>query len=349
MTDIIKTTPVITPPHSNARAEIERLQKDEKFIPVQLNSLGQVWDYSFARPNLAGTPIVGVCRYLDYLPNGKVINRSELNQILSLGKTVLFNWENGATDMRGGANTGAAHGKEANRQLDAMGIPKNVPIIYSADWDVQGNEYAAVEAYLRAASAQGRPAGVYGKNDMVHQMMSRGAAVIGWVTLAWQYGQAVSPLAHLYQDGVNSPNGTDHNIILKANWGAYPSNSINPVQPTAPTVSPINSTEQDDMTNPSAGLFQINQIDTFWVDQKGNLVHHWFVRGGPVGPDPSGWNHEVVTTGLQPLCPVLGPFKWTQAQGDGYIHLYALNPQGEQIEAVYNLGEKNDHWLIFNQ
>lgn len=220
--DKINTTPVLTEPHANARAEILRLASIGEHPPFGETGKGQVWDYSFSRPNLNSTPIVGVCRYLDYLPNGKVINGSELAQILSLNKVVLFNWENGATDMRGGANIGAAHGREANRQLDALGIPKDVPIIYSADWDVQGNEYAAVEAYLRAAGAQGRPAGVYGKNDMVHQMLTRGAATIGWVTLAWQYHQPVSPLAHLYQDGVNSPNGTDHNIILKPYWGFYP-------------------------------------------------------------------------------------------------------------------------------
>lgn len=179
-----------------------------------------VWDYSFARPNLAGQGLEGVVRYLDFLPNGKVLSIAERDQIFSLGIPILLNWENGATDMRGGASVGATHGKEANRQADTLGWPKDRPIVYSADWDVQPGEYNAVEAYLRAASAQGRPAGFYGGIGPLDAMVSRGATAWAWQTLAWSHGK-VSPNAMLYQDGVNSPNGTDHNKVMKSDWGQY--------------------------------------------------------------------------------------------------------------------------------
>lgn len=223
----INTAPVVKIPHANARQAIMTMQIYEpRTLVHSLTSLGTVWDYSFARPPLENTNIVGVCRYLDFLPNGKVISASELAYIFKNGKKVLYNWENGATDMRGGSVTGSVHGKEANRQLDLLQRPHNICIVYSADWDVQPSEYPAIAAYLDAARVfhNGRPVGIYGKNAMVHYMLQNGHADIGWVTIAWLYGQPVSPLAHLFQDGVNSPNGTDHNIVLKANWGADPTN-----------------------------------------------------------------------------------------------------------------------------
>src|ERR1700738_2847853 len=205
---VINTEPIKSLPHANARTEIMRLQVEEpRMLQAAVSNLGEVWDYSFARPALENTPnIKGVCRYLDYLPNSKVISASELAYILRCGKVVLFNWENGAVDMRQGASAGKAHGLQANRILDSLGIGVNIPIVYSADWDAQPNEYEAIQAYLDAAHTQGRPPGIYGKNAMVHYMLSNSHAVIGWTTLAWLYGQKVSPLTHLFQDGVNSPN-----------------------------------------------------------------------------------------------------------------------------------------------
>lgn len=228
--------PVLTTPHANARAAILAGPKTVSW-PRELAGLGDVWDYSFARPTLQGAPIMGVCRYLDYLPNSKVVQAAELKYIMGCGKVVLFNWENGAQDMLKGEPEGSAHAFEANRQLDSLGIGSEYPIIYSADWDAQPSQYAAIASYLDAAAKQGRPVGIYGKNAMVHWMLANGHATIGWVTLAWLSGQTVSPLAHLFQDGVNSPNGTDHNIILKPYWGYYPTtggtDEMNPDQDKA--------------------------------------------------------------------------------------------------------------------
>lgn len=213
---------VLTPPHANARAAIMAMHRETLASYKAIPSLGNVWDYSSARPTLMGAPIVGICRYLDYLPNPKVIGSAELTYIEKCGKVVLFNWENGAQDMLGGAITGQEHGQEANRQLDTLGIPRTIPIIYSADWDAQPSQYPVIASYLDNALKFGRPVGIYGKNAMVHWMLQNGHATFGWVTLAWLYGYPVSPLAHLFQNGVNSPNGTDSNIILKPYWGFYP-------------------------------------------------------------------------------------------------------------------------------
>lgn len=102
---------------------------------------------------------------------------------------------------------------------------------------------------------------------------------------------------------------------------------------------------QEEPMNPSYGLFMPNQIDRFAVDQSGNLVHHWYFRGGPNGPDPAGWYHETVLTGLVPLSQVDGPLRWPAPNGDGFVHIYATTTSGSQAEAVYN----GRGWVTFNE
>lgn len=155
---------------------------------------------------LARAGYVGFVRYLDFLPNSKVITKAEYDLILQLGKVIILNWENLADDMRRGAGVGAVHAFEANRQANALGHPMDRPIFYSADWDAQPSDYDAVEAYLRAAGGAGgslisglRPAGIYGKRALMEEMIRRGAAWPGgWEPVAWSDG-IISPMATLYQ------------------------------------------------------------------------------------------------------------------------------------------------------
>ena len=96
-------------------------------------------DYAWARPTITQIKATGkhfVCRYLANLPNGKVIQIGELKALHAAGIGVVFNWEQGSRDMLGGVHVGQAHAKEAARQLTLLGVPRTVPVYFSADFDV---------------------------------------------------------------------------------------------------------------------------------------------------------------------------------------------------------------------
>jgi hypothetical protein len=163
------------------------------------------FDYSWARPNASFLKSNGcqfVCRYLSWLPNGKVIDKAEYDFLMSIGVAVVLNWEYYAEDMIRGANhyaDGQTHAREAERQRKAMGAPA-APIYFSADFDAQPGHQAAINSYLDGvASVIGRArTGIYASYYTVERTLAAGKAMWAWQTYAWSYGN-VSSRAHLYQ------------------------------------------------------------------------------------------------------------------------------------------------------
>jgi hypothetical protein len=163
------------------------------------------FDYSWARPNASFLKSNGcqfVCRYLSWLPNGKVIDKAEYDFLMSIGVAVVLNWEYYAEDMIRGANhyaDGQTHAREAERQRKALGAPA-CPIYFSADFDAQPSHQAAINSYLDGvASVIGRDrVGIYASYYTVERTLTAGKAQWAWQTYAWSYGN-VSPRAHLYQ------------------------------------------------------------------------------------------------------------------------------------------------------
>lgn len=152
-------------------------------------------DYSFARPNLDVAKAQGyqfVCRYLSWLPNGKVIGLAERDYILSRGLDLALNWEFDARDGLGGSATGNSHGAEAVRQAINLGYPKGSSIIFSYDWDVTEGQQNLVNAHCRAAGLHVRGAGyrmaAYGGYWLIKRLFDAGLIDDGWQAYAWSGG-----------------------------------------------------------------------------------------------------------------------------------------------------------------
>lgn len=146
-------------------------------------------DYSFSRPDIAQLWSLGyrfVCRYLSWLPNGKVINKAELAALINKGFSVALNWEFQARDAVRGAAGGTTDATEAVRQAAALGYPKGCTIYYSAgDFDVTGEgKLATCVAYVKAAAAKTRSAGyrmgVYGGYHFLNELWKAGVIDDGW-------------------------------------------------------------------------------------------------------------------------------------------------------------------------
>jgi hypothetical protein len=193
----------------------------------------------------------GIIRYLAFLPNPKVIMASEYNQAAALGLTLTLTWEQGASDGLGGADTGAAHGTEANRQADLLGHPMDRPIFYSFDFDVQPNQYDVCEQYLRAAggptgTAAMRPAAAYGPQAFLVEMIIRKACWVniegqgGWDPSSWLFGKMIDTRMVMFQRLTPTEwrNGgqfgdIDEDVVVNdaTDYGQYPYPAPQPIPP----------------------------------------------------------------------------------------------------------------------
>jgi hypothetical protein len=180
-------------------------------------------DYAWDRPDLNVLWNGGkrfVCRYLAFLPNGKVLQKAELDKLHGKGFGVVLNWEQAAGDMLAGFTRGQTHAREA-----VLGAPAWVPIYFSCDQDITTtSQMNAVASYLDgAASILGKDrVGVYGEAQVIDALVPTHAKW-GWQTYAWSGGRN-SASAHMkqYRNGVKLAGADlDLNISLKDNFGAW--------------------------------------------------------------------------------------------------------------------------------
>ena len=131
-----------------------------------------------------------VFRYTTRLDWPKSLQRAEAAELLAAGIPIVCNFESTADRMKGGAAAGRADAIEVLQHLATLGAPADVKVWFSADWDVQLAEVAAVLAYLQAAAAvlgsKGR-VGLYGGLRAVAAAANAGFA--GWQTVAWSGGR----------------------------------------------------------------------------------------------------------------------------------------------------------------
>lgn len=186
-------------------------------------------DYAWARPDPVELYALGkrfVCRYLAYLPNGKVLTSIERAALHDAGLDIVLNWEQGAGDMLKGREVGREHASAALREAVALGAPSTVPIYFSCDTQiVNAIQMEAVARYLQgAADILGRNrVGVYGQYSVIERFVGGVSCAWGWQTYAWSAGK-ISPLAHIYQyrNGVNIANADcDLNRAMKPEIGAW--------------------------------------------------------------------------------------------------------------------------------
>lgn len=169
---------------------------------------------------LAAAGYLFAARYLvpvDYA--WKRLTRAEADAITAAGMQVISVYETSANRPAGGARNGTVDGKAALKEAQAIGQPAGTAIYFAVDYDAQAKDFAAIEAYLRAAAAEitGYTVGVYGEYDVIEEMAKRGAAKHFWQTYAWSAGKK-SARANVWQYK-NGQNVAGHPVDLNESYG----------------------------------------------------------------------------------------------------------------------------------
>lgn len=153
-------------------------------------------DYAWGRPNpavLAGMGKKFACRYLSWLPNGKVMTADEVRALAAAGIAVVSNWEyygDWDHDYSGGYTKGRQHAIEADRQHRAYGGPPDRPIYFSTDFAPTADQMPTVGEYYRGVASEIGIArtGAYGGIGTVRYLFDRDLIKWGWQTYAWSGG-----------------------------------------------------------------------------------------------------------------------------------------------------------------
>lgn len=202
-------------------------------------------DYAWSRPRPVQAWAAGyrfVSRYLSWLPNGKVINKAELDALRKQGFTVMLNWEYSAGDMKGGANYGKIQATEAVKQAKALGAPAGTALYFSCDWDATAAQLSGVvRAYMAAAravtSAAGYRIGIYGGYDTVKYALDNKLVDAAWQTYAWSGGKWDARAAvRQVKNGINVDGADCDRNELHGN--AYMVGDVAPKPPAKPPVKP---------------------------------------------------------------------------------------------------------------
>lgn len=211
-------------------------------------------DYSFgsglttAQMKAAGVKFV--CRYLDYLPNGKVINSTEAVNLVKAGIEIVLVFESTANRMLGGHAAGVADAQEADRQVKALGFA-GVPVYFACDFDATPGDQAAINAYLDgAASVIGvKRTGIYGGYWPCVRAWQAHKVTYVWQTYAWSGSNVPGNPAdrggvtrHLFQysNGRHlGPASVDFDKKRMTDAGQWPRPKVAAPPPPAPKSPPV--------------------------------------------------------------------------------------------------------------
>ena len=138
-------------------------------------------------------------RYLVPQTLGKALTAGEASDLHGAGLAILPVWEIDAERASKGAAQGAKDGETARKCAEALSIPENVTIYFAVDYNAPARDYDAIEYYLRNAGVACSPygCGVYGKRELVEEMVRRIPTLYIWQCVAWSSG--VSERADVYQ------------------------------------------------------------------------------------------------------------------------------------------------------
>lgn len=227
-----------------------------------------VLDAAFPRwlDQLDTLPILGVMRYVSWLPNGKVIGKAEFDATLAAGKAVGIVWESTGTDYVGGYDAGHRAGLEARRQAHALGFPDSRPIYTTVDrgdhWSDVLGEYQ--RGFNDAAGQQGAPQGFYGDVELGHRLLDLGLIAWFWQTnaRAWPGDSIDSPRAALIQRTSKShpslpASSYDENDVFALDWGQFPA----PAPPSPPEPPTGTTTSYTEASVPEQTDIRIPKLD----------------------------------------------------------------------------------------
>jgi|SRR5882672_10664935 len=205
--------------------------------------MAEILDYAGGVPSGAAVKAAGYAGVIRYLKkNGSssisVLTLAEYNNMQLNTRTVTYIYEApSASRMLGGYSAGVADATWARDQVPATPIRC---IYFTADFDVQPGQYAAVRAYLDgAASVLGKSVvGLYGG---IHAIDNCGSHAFWlWQTAAWSGGKISGAGINLYQHiGYVSVGGVtcDRSTTYTVDYGQHPKPIADPPPATGGNMS----------------------------------------------------------------------------------------------------------------
>lgn len=166
---------------------------------------------------------VGACRYVSH-QSGKNVEAWQIAHIHSLGKMVVLNFEDSATNARGGARQGSLDAAFVLGELATVKAPHGIAVPFSVDYEVHTGQAAmsVVLDYFHPIATRMRGEGflsaAYADYDVLVALFQAGLIDVGWQTVAWSYGKR-DPKAALLQDTFTQ--AYDKDEILAPFYGAW--------------------------------------------------------------------------------------------------------------------------------
>lgn len=225
-------------------------------------------DYAWQRPSVNALVAAGktfACRYGGPGSSGKQLDAAEVKALTSAGIAIIANAE-GAADAFVDAAAGVSWARQARDHFQALGMPADRPIYFSADFNAAAGDLARIDTALRAAASVVGAAnvGVYGEYDVMRHCAAAGTAAWRWQTLAWSGGRWATDINHIeqYRNAVSLPGDPavlDLDRAVKSDFGQWGVG--------------------DDMALDSTDLGKIEDIVKKYV---GDVVHRYVVQDGKI-------------------------------------------------------------------
>ena len=242
-------------------------------------------DYAGGRPSgadLAAAGISFVCRYVtdggSGLPN-KILTAAEFADLQANNIAVVFNWEQAADNMLGGAAQGTTDAQAALANIRSLpGAPSQPVVYFSCDFDSTPDQQTPINAYLQAAAqvlGGSQFVGIYGGFWPLSRALDAGVCKYGWQTEAWSGGNVDSRI------NIMQRNGLGYQTVdgVQCDINEAHTDDIGAVVPNAapPTPTPPPTPTQPDPTAPAflAGLSDRQVLNLIAVQL--------------LGPDGLGW------------------------------------------------------------
>lgn len=227
-------------------------------------------DYSWARPGGAAIAAAGYSFAMRYMPypghGGKGLSPSEADDLRSNFIAIGMVYESTAGRMFDGRPAGALDATRCVIGLEALGMPRDLPVFFACDTDTDASQLALVDDYLAGvAEVIGlERTGIYAEYDVVEHCHQARTARWFWQCLAWSRGRK-HPARHLYQ----AENG------LTLNGGAIDRNEINEANADSPSRWLWGPITEDDMPDP-----RVDQILRILGPQA--VIDDWDARGSQI-------------------------------------------------------------------
>lgn len=147
-------------------------------------------DYSTTHPDPAQLYAAGkrfVVRYGGPGSSDKWLTADEVRALHRAGLAIVANAEGSSRGLIGGAKAGRLWAAQADLHFRGLGMPYDLPIYLSVDWDVLPSEWPTVLAAFKGATEilGTHRVGIYGGRHAIEWAQRDGCAAWFWQTYAW--------------------------------------------------------------------------------------------------------------------------------------------------------------------